>query len=46
MLADETRDVGNREQRIICIGWVSEMHEINGDTNEFIQLDNTPAETI
>lgn len=46
LLADETRDVSNREQLVLCIRWVSESYEINEDAVGLVQLENTTAETI
>ena len=46
VLADETRDISNREQLGIYIRWVSEMYEIDEDVIGLVQLDNTTAETI
>ena len=46
LLADETRDISNREQLIVCIRWVSESYEINEDAVGLVQLENTTAETI
>ena len=46
LLADETRDVSNREQLIICIGWVSDSYEVHEDAVGLVQLENTTAETI
>lgn len=31
MMADETRDVSNREQLVVTMHWVSETYEINKD---------------
>ena len=46
LLADETRDVSNCEQLVLCLRWVSEEYEVNEDQVGLIQLDNTTAETI
>ena len=46
LLADETRDISNREQLVLCIRWVSESYEIHEDVVGLIQLENTTAETI
>ena len=46
LLADETRDISNREQLIMCIRWVSESYEINEDLVGLIQVKDTTAETI
>ena len=31
ILADETRDVANREQLVVCLRWVSECHKVFED---------------
>ena len=46
LLADETRDVSNREQLVVCIRWVSDCYEISEDVVGMIQLSDTSAETI
>ena len=46
LLADETRDVANREQLVLCIRWVSDSYEINEDVVGLIQLSDTTAATI
>ena len=46
LLADETRDISNREQLVFCIRWVSESYEINEDFVALVQLENTTAATI
>ena len=46
LLADETRDISNREQLVLCIRWVSDCYEISEDFVELIQLSNTTDETI
>ena len=46
LLADEIRDISNREQLVLCIRWVSESYEINEDVIGLIQLSDTTAETI
>ena len=46
LLADETRDISNREQLVLCIRWVSDTYEINEDFVGLIQLSDTTAETI
>ena len=46
LLADETRDISNREQLVLCIRWVSDSYEINEDVVGLIQLSDTTAETI
>lgn len=46
LLADETRDISNREQLVLCLRWVLDHYEIFEDQIGLIQLDNTTAETI
>ena len=46
LLADETRDISNREQLVMCIRWVSESYKINEDLVGLIQVNDTTAETI
>ena len=46
VIAEETRDISNRKQLDICIGWVSEMCEINEDAIGLVQLDSTTTEPI
>ena len=46
LLADETRDVSNREQLVLCIRWVSESYEIHEDVIGLIQLENTTSLSI
>ena len=46
LMADETRDISNREQLVICLRWVSECYEVQEDLVSLAQLDNTSAETI
>ena len=38
VLVDKTRDISNREQLVICNGWISEMYEINEDAIGLVQL--------
>ena len=45
VLADETRDISNREQLLIYIRWVSEMYEIDEDVIGLVQLDSTTAKS-
>ena len=46
LLADETRNVSNREQLVLGIRWVSDSSEINEDMVGLIQLNYTTAATI
>ena len=44
--ADETRDLSNREQMIICLCYVSDEYEVFDDLTGLLQLDNITAYTI
>ncbi|XP_025107400.1 zinc finger MYM-type protein 1-like [Pomacea canaliculata] len=46
ILADETRDISNREQLVICIRWVTEQYEVVEEPVGLLQLDNSSAVTI
>ena len=46
LLADETRDISNREQLVLCVRWVSDHYDVFEDQIGLIQLENTIAETI
>ena len=46
LLSDETRDISNREQLVLCVRWVSDHYEVFEDQIGLIQLENTTAETI
>ena len=46
MLADETRDISNREQLVLCLRYVTEKYEIYEDMIGLYQLDNTTANTV
>ena len=46
LLADETRDVANREQLVVCIRWVSENYDVFEEPVGLVELPNTTAETI
>ena len=46
MLADETRDISNREQLVLCLRDVTEKYEICEDVFGLYQLDNTTASTV
>ena len=43
ILADETRDLSNHEQMVICLRWVSDEYEVFEDLIGPVQLDNTPG---
>ena len=43
LLADETRDVSNREQLTICLRWVDENFDINEDFIGLVKLTDTKA---
>ena len=46
MLADETRDIYNREQLVHCLRYATEKYEIYEDVIGLYQLDNTRASTV
>ena len=46
LLADETRDVSNREQLVVNLRWVSENYDINEDFFGLVKLDDTTANSI
>ena len=46
IMADETRDVANREQLVICIRWVNQKNEVMEDPVGLVNLENTTANTI
>ena len=46
ILADETRDLSNREQMVICMRWASDEYEVFGDLIGLVQLDNITSDTI
>ena len=46
LLADETRDISNREQLVVTLRWVSESYEIYEDFFGLVELDATTAECI
>ena len=46
LLADETRDVSNREQLTIFLRWVDENFDINEDFIGLVELTDTKASTI
>ena len=46
LMADETRDISNREQLVVCLRWVSENYEVLEDMIGLVQLKNTTAECI
>ena len=46
ILADETRDLSNREQMVICLRWVSNEYEVFEDLIGLVQLDNITSDTI
>ena len=46
ILADETRDVSNREQLVVTMRWVSDTYEIHEDFCGLLQLDATTSECI
>lgn len=46
LMADETTDVSNREQLVICIRWIDELLEVHEDFIGLYQIDDTGAKTI
>ena len=46
ILADETQDLANREQMVICVRYVSDEYEVFEDLIGLVQLDNITADTI
>ena len=46
LMADETRDISNREQLVVCLRWVSENYDVFEDMIGLVQLKNTTAECI
>ena len=46
MLADETRDISNREQLVLCLRYITEKYEVYEDVIGIYQLDNTTASTV
>ena len=46
LMADETRDISNRQQLVVCLRWVSENYEVFEDMIGLVQLKNTTAECI
>ncbi|CAC5378354.1 unnamed protein product [Mytilus coruscus] len=46
LMADETTDVSNREQLVVCIRWIDEQLEVHEDFIGLYQIDDTCAKTI
>lgn len=46
IMADETTDVSNKEQMVVCIRWVDENLEMFEDFIGLHEMDNTSANTI
>ena len=46
ILADETRDLSNHEQMVVCLRWVSDEYEVFEDLVGLIRLDNITSDTI
>ena len=46
IIADETRDIGGREQLAICIRWVDEQYCIYEDLIGLVQVDRTDGATL
>ena len=46
LLADETRDISNREQLVICLRYVTETNEVCEEVVGLQQLKNTTSSTV
>ncbi|CAC5373377.1 unnamed protein product [Mytilus coruscus] len=46
LMADETTDVSNMEQLVVCIRWIDEQLEVHEDFIVLYQIDDTCAKTI
>ena len=46
ILADETRDLSNHEQMVVCLRWVSDEYEVFEDLVGLIRLDNITSDTL
>ena len=46
ILADETTDTSNAEDIIICVPWVDETLQAQGEFNALHPLNSTDAETV
>lgn len=46
VLADETRDINNQEQLVVCIRWVNKDYEVCEDPVGLVTVPKTDAETI
>jgi hypothetical protein len=46
LLADETTDVSNRQQLVVCIRWIDDGIQAHEDFIGLYKIDNTKASTI
>ena len=46
IMADETADVSNKEQLVICIRWVDDCFVIHKDFNGMYPLERTTADQV
>ena len=46
IMADETADVSNKEQLVICIRWVDDCFVIHNDFNGMYPLERTTADRV
>ena len=46
ILADETTDMNNREQLVLCLRWINQKHNISEDFVGLYLIDNTKSDTI
>ena len=46
IMADETRDISNVEQLVICIRWVDQKFSVHEDPLGFVSLPSTDAKSI
>ena len=46
IMADETADVSNKEQLVICIRWVDDCFVIHSDFNGMYPLERTTADQV
>lgn len=46
LMADETTDVANKEQLVVCLRWIDQALDVHEDFTGLYQIDNTSAQTI
>ncbi|CAG2218220.1 unnamed protein product [Mytilus edulis] len=46
LMADETTDVANKEQLVVCLRWIDQALDVHEDFIGLYQIDNTSAQTI